>query len=106
MTVVDGSAAPAGLVQLRREFPQVKFRSIDVAVDTLPNADFIALSPGVPRATLAITDAFQHGIPVLGDIELFAREVPASASVFAITSSNGKTTTTALAGELAKCVKR
>ena len=105
VTVVDGNAAPAGLAQLHREFPQVKFKSVDVSSDTLPTSDFIALSPGVPRATLAIRDALKHGVPVHGDIELFAREVPASASVFAITGSNGKTTTTALAGELAKCVK-
>ena len=105
VTVVDGSAAPSGLAQLNREFPQVKFRPLDVASDALPMSDFIALSPGVPRATLAISDALKHGVPVLGDIELFAREVPASASLFAITGSNGKTTTTALAGELAKCAK-
>ena len=105
MTVVDGSAAPGGLAQLRREFPQVNFKSMDVTRDALPQSDFVALSPGVPRATLAISNALKHGVPMLGDIELFAREVPASASVFAITGSNGKTTTTALAGELAKCVK-
>ena len=105
VTVVDGSAAPAGLAQLRGEFPQVKFKSVDVAKDPLPASDFVALSPGVPRATLAISDALKHGVPVLGDIELFAREVPIEASVFAITGSNGKTTTTGLAGELAKCVK-
>ena len=105
VTVVDGSAAPAGLAQLHREFPQVKFKSVDVAGEALPASDFIALSPGVPRATLAISDALKHGVPVLGDIELFAREVPATASVFAITGSNGKTTTTELAGELAKCAK-
>ena len=105
MTVVDGSAAPAGLAQLHLEFPQVKFKSMDLASDTLPTSDFIALSPGVPRAKLAISEALKHGMPVLGDIELFARELPATASVFAITGSNGKTTTTALAGELAKCAK-
>ena len=105
VTVVDGNSEPAGLAQLQREFPQVKFRSMDVASDILPQADFIALSPGVPRATSAISRAIKHGVPVLGDIELFAREVPASANVFAITGSNGKTTTTALAGELAQCVR-
>ena len=105
VTVVDGSVAPAGLAQLQSEFPQVKFKSVDVVKDTLPASDFVALSPGVPRATLAISNALKHGVPVLGDIELFAREVPATASVFAITGSNGKTTTTALAGELAKCAK-
>ena len=105
VTVVDGSATPSGLGQLRREFPQVNFKSVDVTRDALPESDFVALSPGVPRATLAISTALKHGVPVLGDIELFAREVPASASLFAVTGSNGKTTTTALAGELAKCVK-
>lgn len=105
VTVVDGSAAPAGLEQLHREFPQVSFMSVDMSRDALPSSDLIALSPGVPRTTLAIADTLKHGVPVLGDIEMFAREVPTSASVFAITGSNGKTTTTALAGELAKCVK-
>ena len=105
MTVVDGSAAPAGLAQLHREFPQVKFTCVDLTSNALAASDFIALSPGVPRAALAISHALKHGVPVLGDIELFAREVAATATVFAITGSNGKTTTTALAGELAKCVK-
>ena len=105
VTVVDGSVAPAGLAQLHHEFPQVRFKSLDVTTDTLPASDLVALSPGVPRASFAISHAFTHGVPVLGDIELFAREVPASTSVFAITGSNGKTTATALASELAKCVK-
>ena len=105
VTVLDGNAAPAGLAQLHGEFPMVKFKSVDVTRDTLPESDFIALSPGVPRATSAINNAFKQGVPIFGDIELFAREVPAGAAVFAITGSNGKTTTTALAGELAKCVK-
>jgi UDP-N-acetylmuramoylalanine--D-glutamate ligase len=105
VTVVDGSNAPAGLAQLQSEFPQVKFDSVDVSRDSLPAADFIALSPGVPRASFAIHDAVRHGVPVLGDIELFARDVPSTVTVFAITGSNGKTTTTALAGELAKCAK-
>ena len=105
VTVVDGSLAPAGLAQLHHEFPQVRFKSLDVTTDTLPASDLVALSPGVPRASFAISHAFTHGVPVLGDIELFAREVPASTSVFAVTGSNGKSTATALAGELAKCVK-
>lgn len=105
VTVVDGSEAPGGLAQLHREFPSVKFKSVNVETESLPRSDFITLSPGVPRSTLAISDALKQGTPVLGDIELFAREVPAAANVFAITGSNGKTTTTALAGELAKCVR-
>ena len=105
VTVVDGSASPAGLAQLHLEFPDVRLAATDVSRDMLPACDFIALSPGVPRASHAIGTALKNNVPVLGDIELFAREVPGSADVFAITGSNGKTTTTALAGELAKCAR-
>ncbi len=102
VTVVDGNQAPSALGQLRREFPDVAFQSLDLARDALPPSDFIALSPGVPRAHSAINDAVALGRPIYGDIELFARDVSPEASVFAVTGSNGKTTTTALAGELAK----
>ena len=100
--VVDGNRAPAALEQLQREFPDVAFQSLDLARDALPTSEFTALSPGVPRASASIAQALASGTPIYGDIELFAREVSQDASVFAVTGSNGKTTTTALAGELAK----
>ncbi len=103
--VVDGNPAAPGLEQLYREFPGIDFRALDVERDTLPDADFIALSPGVPRSSLAVKAAINAGIAVMGDIELFAREVNANVDVFAVTGSNGKTTTTALAGELARCTR-
>lgn len=100
--VVDGNARAAGREQLQNEFPDVEFSAFDVSQDTLPLSDFIALSPGVPRSSPAVANAIEAGVTVMGDIELFAREVSADALVFAITGSNGKTTTTALAGELAR----
>ena len=105
VTVVDSNEAPAALARLQREFPEVTFWSSDLARDVLPASDFIALSPGVPRASASIAQALASGTPVYGDIELFAREVSVEASVFAVTGSNGKTTTTALAGDLAKCAR-
>ena len=105
VTVVDSNEAPAALAQLQREFPEVTFWSSDLARDVLPASDFMALSPGVPRASASIAQALASGTPVYGDIELFAREVSVEASVFAVTGSNGKTTTTALAGDLAKCAQ-
>ena len=102
VTVFDGNEAPAALEQLQREFPEVAFRSLDLARDVLPVSDFVALSPGVARASASIAQALASGTAIYGDIELFAREVAPDASVFAVTGSNGKTTTTALAGELAK----
>lgn len=103
--VVDGNPLASGREQLHREFPQVSFSTVDIARDVLPVSDFVALSPGVPRSSHAIATCIEAGHLVMGDIELFAREIEDSADVFAVTGSNGKTTTTALAGELAKCTR-
>jgi UDP-N-acetylmuramoylalanine--D-glutamate ligase len=48
--------------------------------------------------------AARRGIEILGDVEIFAREVRArgKARVIGITGTNGKSTVTALAGEMAK----
>lgn len=71
--------------------------------DRLPGAiDWVALSPGFPRARPIVEQALASGRPVLGDVEIFARHLPSEAQVIAITGSNGKSTTTALAGELAR----
>ncbi|MGN6497216.1 MAG: UDP-N-acetylmuramoyl-L-alanine--D-glutamate ligase [Tsuneonella sp.] len=65
----------------------------------LTGYDAIVVSPGVPLNTHPIaTRAAQFGVPVIGDIELFAQ---ARASlpphkVVGITGTNGKSTTTAL----------
>ncbi len=104
VTAVDASESPAALAQYRSEFPTAQFTAMDFERDALPVSDLVALSPGVPRAARAVHEAIKSGLPVVGDIELFAREVPADARVFAVTGSNGKTTTTALAGELARTV--
>ena len=66
----------------------------------LAEADLILLSPGIALATPEIQQAIESGIPVIGDIELFAWF--ADAPVVAITGSNGKSTVTALVGEMAK----
>src|SRR5690606_21501539 len=63
----------------------------------------LALSPGVPLTHPAphpaVLRARALGAEVLGDVELFARERP-SATVVAVTGTNGKSTTTALIGHL------
>lgn len=63
----------------------------------------LVLSPGVPlthpKPHWTVELAKQAGIPVIGDIELFARERRANAPgspFIAITGTNGKSTTTAL----------
>ena len=64
------------------------------------NADQIVISPGVPVSNLEVQSALSNNIDVIGDVELFAREV--TAPVIAITGSNGKTTVTTLVGEMAR----
>lgn len=69
-------------------YPQVKPGAYDIVV----------VSPGVPPTVPPVISARQHGIPVTGELELAYRA--ALAPMVAITGTNGKTTTTALVGEI------
>jgi UDP-N-acetylmuramoylalanine--D-glutamate ligase len=102
--VFDGESNPSGLKQLTAEFPDITFSQHDLNHECLPISDLMGLSPGVSRNIFAIQEAISNGIEVAGDIEFFSRAMPPTSNVYAITGSNGKTTTTAIAGELAKTV--
>ena len=56
------------------------------------------VSPGVPYDVPQLMQARSLGIPVIGEVELASRYL--KGSIVAITGSNGKTTTTTLAGEI------
>jgi UDP-N-acetylmuramoylalanine--D-glutamate ligase len=70
----------------------------------------LILSPGVPlthpKPHEVVVHAKAANVPVIGDVELFAREIrpdadaPGRAPVIAITGTNGKSTTTALIGHI------
>jgi UDP-N-acetylmuramoylalanine--D-glutamate ligase len=62
-------------------------------------ADLIVVSPGVPLALPEIQSARRQGVPVLAEVELGVRLLPPLPLV-GITGTNGKSTTTALAGAL------
>jgi len=86
------------------------------ALEDLTTADWsqfaaLVLSPGAPlthpRPHWTVERARAADVPVLGDIELFARSVAATPTalrprVVAITGTNGKSTTTALIGWVLK----
>ena len=61
-------------------------------------ADLVVVSPGVPFELPALEAARARGVPVIGELELGWRVM--EADLIAITGTNGKTTTTALTGEL------
>jgi UDP-N-acetylmuramoylalanine--D-glutamate ligase len=67
---------------------------------TFRRQDLIVVSPGVPLNTPELVQARNFGRPVIGELELAARFL--KGKILAITGSNGKTTTTALAGEILK----
>ena len=62
-------------------------------------ADLVVVSPGVPMATPQLKAARAAGVPIWGEVELAARFI-GSTPLVAITGTNGKSTTTALAGAL------
>lgn len=65
------------------------------------NADLIVASPGVPLALEPFHRARARGVPIIGEVELAGRFL--RGRLVGITGSNGKTTTTALTGELLRC---
>ena len=65
---------------------------------TFRGQDLIVLSPGVPVDAPQLVQARNLGEPVIGEIELAAQFL--AGPIAAITGANGKTTTTALAGEI------
>ena len=112
--VADSRDAPPRLAALVEKVPQAEavlgaFRDAAFA-----GVDLIAISPGVPLATPQVCAAAARGVPVVGDIELFAQALrqansgaqPSPAGtppqVLAVTGTNGKTTVTALAGAMCK----
>jgi UDP-N-acetylmuramoylalanine--D-glutamate ligase len=65
---------------------------------TFTGADLVVLSPGVPPEQAAVAAARDHGVPVIGEIELAYRWL--QGRVIAITGTKGKSTTTALTGRI------
>jgi UDP-N-acetylmuramoylalanine--D-glutamate ligase len=66
----------------------------------LDSADILFVSPGVPLEIPLLVEARKRGLPLSSETRLFTRLCPAM--VVGITGSSGKTTTTALVGEMLK----
>lgn len=95
--VTDTRVSPSGLDKL----PDSVERYVGgLHEGWLMSADLIVASPGIALAHPLLAEAAEAGIEIVGDVELFCREV--TAPVVAITGSNGKSTVTTLVGEMAK----
>ena len=95
---MDSRAEPPQAGRLRAELPDVHVHTGGFDIGLLRRAERIVLSPGVAIDHPAVRDAAAHGVDVLGEVELFASAV--NAPVAAITGSNGKSTVTALIGDM------
>ena len=101
VTVSDVRSAES----LAREIPALLEEGIMVeagghGILTFRRQDLIVVSPGVPLNTPELEQARSLGRPIIGELELAARFL--KGQMLAITGSNGKTTTTALTGEILK----
>ncbi len=100
LAVADSRSEPPGLDELNAEYPDIAVFLGPFEDQPFDTADRLVVSPGVAVSTRQIDAARRRGVPVVGDIELFAQH--AAAPVVAITGSNGKSTVTTLLGEMAK----
>ncbi len=98
-SVMDTRTAPPNLEEFKKLFPQVALSlgSLDDVI--LDQASQIIISPGISLLQPAIARQLGRGVPIIGDIELFAMGV--QAPVIAITGTNAKSTVTTLVGEMA-----
>ncbi len=97
--VMDSRESPPNLELFKEEFPDVPLALGDLSLSTLLRASEIVISPGMSLQIPELQAATEAGISIVGDIELFAREV--TCPVIAITGSNAKSTVTSLVGEMA-----
>ncbi len=102
--VVDSRENPPGLSDLRALSPDTPVSLGPLEASTLKAAGRLIVSPGVALTEPAVAAAIDAGVEVCGDIDLFCEA--ANAPVVGITGSNGKTTVTALLGEMLRAAGR
>ncbi len=104
--VADNRTEPPGWKEIADAFPRLKIYKGKFEARIFDDIEMIAISPGVPLADPYVQQTVQRGIPVVGDMVLFAWALEQSnlpkPKVVAITGSNGKTTVTAMVGAMLK----
>jgi UDP-N-acetylmuramoylalanine--D-glutamate ligase len=100
VTVIDSRNAPPEISALQQLAPEIEIRvgGFDAAV--LEDAVEVVVSPGVSLREPLLQAAMRRNLPIVGDIELFARSV--NAPVVGITGTNGKSTVTTLVAHMAQ----
>ena len=107
LRVWDSRAEPPQLAALRANLPQAEFFSGELAEAALDGVQLLLKSPGLSpldaRIQRLLQRALATGVPVQGELDLFAQALADlklargyAPAVLAITGTNGKTTTTCM----------
>ena len=98
----DGNEAvqPDAVRQKLPADPETEIYTGTLPQEAAARTELVVVSPGVPVDTPFMDGFRDRGIPIWGEIELAYRF--AKGRLIAITGTNGKTTTTALAGQIMK----
>jgi UDP-N-acetylmuramoylalanine--D-glutamate ligase len=109
VSVADSRAEPPQAPRLAELLPQVPLHTGPFDDALLQATELLVISPGVSLAEPAVARAVEAGIETVGDVELFARAIHALNAqrehpmrVIAITGSNGKSTVTAMCGDMCR----
>ena len=108
VTALDTRAAPPHLAAARA-MNSVTVRTGEFQRGDFDRTDMIAVSPGLDPRVGELGAAIKRGMPVVGDVELFAQTISARRDrpkVIAITGSNGKSTVTAMCGDICTAAGR
>ncbi len=107
--VADSRSTPPGVDALGEDAPLAELITGDFGVEVLDGIELVALSPGLDPRVGVVAEARRRGLPISGEMTLLADAlhelgVREQTRILAITGTNGKTTTTALAAALARSV--
>ncbi|MFA6921609.1 MAG: UDP-N-acetylmuramoyl-L-alanine--D-glutamate ligase, partial [Gallionella sp.] len=107
LRVADSRSTPPGIDDVARLVAGEQIVCGEFTDALFDGIELIAISPGVPLSEPHVARAVARGIPVVGDIELFTKQLDPRSSilnprVIAITGSNGKTTVTSMVEHLCK----
>jgi UDP-N-acetylmuramoylalanine--D-glutamate ligase len=95
---VSDSRPASAFTEVQERYAGIQFEFGGHTTNTFITADLIILSPGIPDTIEPMMAAKEAGIPILAEIELAYRFL--KGTLIAITGTNGKSTTTKLAGAM------
>ncbi len=102
------------LISEEADVPHAKLLAISsgIKIETgghgpeLFTCDFWIKSPGISPQAPILLEGKKRGIPIFSELETALAFLPKKVRIFAVTGTNGKTTTTALLGEILKTQAR